>query len=268
MRRLSRWGAVKSWLRYWLIDDVHPGYEPGRFATRWTVFVLLAIAVIVLLGVGMIALTGCDPECTVAYPNVGNYRGQPGHYTFRATHRLSNGALVELHQPWLIEELDEAVTRALELARAIGPTLTDEELDDEHGFCVAHLARNPRCDVSACLRIRILPLRMVHVSQLDGVTLLLNDSVDRTQNYGCWVRKPWLDPSLPIYWPAGCQEDSVCVAPVPSGEYFTDAEWRPIEGAYGRWSALQRAVIDWYLGCYNSPLISQVAEFLAAEAAR
>lgn len=324
MRKLYH--KVRRWLRYWLVDDVHPGYEPMRFAMRGAIYVILIAAAIVVLGIGAILLVGCKggsvpiasitlslagivylslmsasgfclwkfyrdrrpgwrcwswywvfavfftvacfmipscgPECAPAFPIVGDYPGGAGRYEFHATHRLANGVRIELHRPDLLEELDAVVTRTLEFAKQLGPTLTGEEMDEEHGFCLAHLARNPRCDERECLRVKVLPLREAYVSRIDRVTLLLRDEVDLYDDAGCWFLKPGLNPDLPGHWPAGCQSDGVCVAPLPSGEYFRDANGEPVEGVYGRWRGLARALIDWKLGCYNSVLISRVQAYL------
>lgn len=193
-------------------------------------------------------LFGCGPECAPAFPTVGNYEGEPGHYSFHATNRLSSGALLETSRPWLVDEIDQVVSETIACATAIGPSLTKEEMDFDHGFCIAHMARNLWCDVGECLKIKIVE-RHYHVSWIDGVTLLLSEVAGDANS--CHP-KPNMNPEMPFYWPAGVQEDGLIVAPPPSGELFEE------EGAYGRWGALRRALVDYYLGCYNSPLVERL----------
>lgn len=192
-------------------------------------------------------LFGCGPECAPAFPTVGNYEGEPGHYSFHATNRLSSGALLETSRPWLVDEIDQVVSETIACATAIGPTLTDEEMDFDHGYCIAHMAHNLWCDVDACLKVKIT--EDFHVSKIDGVTLLLNDVAGDAQS--CHP-KPNMDPEAPFYWAGGNQYDGVVVSPPPSGELFDE------EGVYGRWGGLRRALTDYLLGCLNSPLVKRL----------
>ena len=214
----------------------------------WALFVTVSVVTVALIVLAAALLTSCGPECAPAYSTVGNHDGEPGHYRFHATNRLTSGARLETSRPWLVDEIDQVVSDTLECAAAIGPTLTDEEGDYDKGACIYHMARNWWCDVESCLKIKIVE-RNYHVSRIDGVTLLLNDEAGDADS--CHP-KPNMDPKEPFYWPAGCQQDGVCVAPPPSGEFF-DAE-----GAYGRWGGLRRAIVDYVLGCYNSPLVDRL----------
>jgi hypothetical protein len=223
---------------------------------RWSVLVSF-------LSIATGLLSSCGPKCAPAFPNVGDYPGGAGHYSFYATHRLANGVRIELHRPDLLDEVSAVITDTLEFAERIGPTLSETDMDEEHGFCLAHLTHYPRCDEYECLKIKFLPLRDAYVSKIDGITLLLRDEVDLRDGVGCWFPKSELNPDLPGHWPAGCQSDGVCVTPLPSGEYFFDVDGYPIEGVYGRWGGLIRALLDWKLGCYNSSLVPILQRFIA-----
>jgi hypothetical protein len=240
-------------IRYFIRNEVS---EPALFCA------LFILGLILLIG-AMAMCSGCGPECAPAFSRVGDYQplhqrdkrnpvGGVGKYTFSTTHILSNGVRVETHENRYADELNIIIPRVIECAEKVGPALTMEEMDWDHGMCITHLALAPRYPMCDCMRIKILPREECYTSVIDGVTPLLHDTVDLQDSNGCWIPKPGVNPDLPSNWPAG---------ETPCGLIITAPRCESDEGClYPGWTHLARAVIDVTLGCYNSPLVEPLLE--------